>query len=434
MMRAAPTFLLLATLLALDVAAGVPLAAQVVVAPAPRGWIGVSFEMQTTREGSSSQTVTRVTDVLDGSPAAAAGVRPGDVVVSINGRDAGEGFTFFARSLRPGDPVGMVVERNGRRQELRITAGARPVEAPAPPEYSFTFRADSMVDRLYRAMDSLRVSMTEDDGLRVRVAEARRAADSMAWQPFPPGEMVFRLRRSGPERVITVAPFDPPEPHELTGVVVPEVRAPFGFYIFRGEGYDSLRSEMDALNREIQALRTRQTARARELARAPRTEQGRVAANEAELRRLNTELADLGHRADGLRRAMEVAARREAQEQQDVVIGRIAPDRAPVPTSEFRPLDPYLLGQNRAAGAEVVDLRPELAEYFKVDGGVLVVDVPPGTPADLAGIQPGDVVTRVDGTSVRSITELRRGLAAAPPELPLTLVRKGRTVQVLLRR
>jgi hypothetical protein len=40
----------------------------------------------------------------------------------------------------------------------------------------------------------------------------------------------------------------------------------------------------------------------------------------------------------------------------------------------------------------------------------------------------------VDGAPLRSIADLRRGLVRPVPELPVTLVRKGRTVQVLLRR
>ena len=73
MMRTARASLLLTALFLLGVPAGGPLAAQVVVAPAARGWIGVSFEMQTTQEGASTQTVTRVTGVL---PRSAAATRP----------------------------------------------------------------------------------------------------------------------------------------------------------------------------------------------------------------------------------------------------------------------------------------------------------------------------------------------------------------------
>jgi membrane-associated protease RseP (regulator of RpoE activity) len=103
-------------------------------------------------------------------------------------------------------------------------------------------------------------------------------------------------------------------------------------------------------------------------------------------------------------------------------------------TDEFRPLTPYLLGRNIVAGAEVVDLRPELAEYFNVAGGVLVVDVAPGTPAAISGILPGDVITRVDQVGVRSVEDLRFGVSQAGETLPITLIRRETSIQVLLRR
>ena len=86
------------------------------------------------------------------------------------------------------------------------------------------------------------------------------------------------------------------------------------------------------------------------------------------------------------------------------------------------------------AGAEVVDLKPELAEYFEVAGGVLVVSVAPGTPASIAGIIPGDVITRLDQVSVRSIEDLRFGVSQAGQTLPIALIRRGTSIQVLLRR
>jgi S1-C subfamily serine protease len=86
------------------------------------------------------------------------------------------------------------------------------------------------------------------------------------------------------------------------------------------------------------------------------------------------------------------------------------------------------------AGAEVVDLRPELGAYFGVETGVLVVDVAPGTPAAIAGLLPGDVVTRIDRVGVRTVEDLRFGVAQAGDTLPLTLIRRGSSLQVLLRR
>jgi S1-C subfamily serine protease len=100
----------------------------------------------------------------------------------------------------------------------------------------------------------------------------------------------------------------------------------------------------------------------------------------------------------------------------------------------LRPLAPYALGRNRAAGAEVVELKPELAAYFDVEGGVLVVEVAPGTPAARAGLRPGDVLTRVGGVDVASMGHVRAGLAQPRDSVPVRLVRKGTVMEVVLRR
>jgi membrane-associated protease RseP (regulator of RpoE activity) len=106
----------------------------------------------------------------------------------------------------------------------------------------------------------------------------------------------------------------------------------------------------------------------------------------------------------------------------------------PAEPTTFRPLTPYLLGSNRVAGAQVIDLRAELAQYFAVEGGVLVVDVAPGTPAAIAGLTPGDVIVRLDQVAVQSVEDLRLGVSRAGETLPMSLVRRGSTVEVLLRR
>src|SRR5690606_37250677 len=67
----------------------------------------------------------------------------------------------------------------------------------------------------------------------------------------------------------------------------------------------------------------------------------------------------------------------------------------------------YMLGWQAFGGAGLVNLDGKLREYFGSRDGVLVISVPKGTPAERAGLQEGDVVTRVNGTAVTSIRELR---------------------------
>jgi S1-C subfamily serine protease len=74
-----------------------------------------------------------VLDVDLGSPAARAGVTPGDVVLSINGEAVRNGAELRAAVARlgPGREVVLVVERSGQAQEIRALLESPTTAAPA---------------------------------------------------------------------------------------------------------------------------------------------------------------------------------------------------------------------------------------------------------------------------------------------------------------
>lgn len=69
-----------------------------------------------------------VVDIASGSPAAAAGLEPGDVIVRFAGQEVGSVANLLGalRSTRPGQRVPVTVVRNGQRIQLRVTVGERP--------------------------------------------------------------------------------------------------------------------------------------------------------------------------------------------------------------------------------------------------------------------------------------------------------------------
>jgi serine protease Do len=105
----------------------------------------------------------------------------------------------------------------------------------------------------------------------------------------------------------------------------------------------------------------------------------------------------------------------------------------------FDPQGPWgesVFGSSRRIGVSVVPLSDQLADYFGVKDGVLVSEVSSGTPAATAGIQAGDVMTRVNGRSVLSaadvVREVREAEAGSALAVQLTRNRKEMTVTVTM--
>jgi membrane-associated protease RseP (regulator of RpoE activity) len=86
-------------------------------------------------------------DACDGappSPAAAAGLRPGDTIVAVEGRTldptAYDSWAVVQDAIRshPGDPVALTVERDGQRRDLTVTPIANTVYTDATGEETTT--------------------------------------------------------------------------------------------------------------------------------------------------------------------------------------------------------------------------------------------------------------------------------------------------------
>ncbi len=81
-------------------------------------------------------------------------------------------------------------------------------------------------------------------------------------------------------------------------------------------------------------------------------------------------------------------------------------------------------------GVHLQDLTEQLRKYFKVkDGnGVLVSEVVEDSPADKGGIKAGDIIIKVDGTSIDGPKSLQKIIRSFKPDdkIKLTLMRNGR--------
>jgi serine protease DegQ len=99
-----------------------------------RGWIGVGVQ-DMTRELSESFKLPEIrgaliTEVYRGTPAEKAGMRLGDILVSVEGRRVTDSATMLnlVAELNPGKQASFKVVRSQQETELKVTIGRRPAQ------------------------------------------------------------------------------------------------------------------------------------------------------------------------------------------------------------------------------------------------------------------------------------------------------------------
>jgi Do/DeqQ family serine protease len=109
-----------------------------------------------------------------------------------------------------------------------------------------------------------------------------------------------------------------------------------------------------------------------------------------------------------------------------------------IPINEARSVMSQLIARGRVVrgwlGVVIQDVTDELSSSFGVAErqGVLVADVMRGSPAETAGVRPGDVVVEFGGAAVREVPDLQRRAAGVSPgqTVALKVVRDGQPVAV----
>jgi len=95
-----------------------------------RGWLGVSVQDVPGHGASRSGAGVAIANIDRAGPAAKAGLKPGDVVLAINGDRVvtAQGLIKAVAATAPGNPVKLTVRRASQNFELPITVGLRPRE------------------------------------------------------------------------------------------------------------------------------------------------------------------------------------------------------------------------------------------------------------------------------------------------------------------
>jgi serine protease DegQ len=97
-----------------------------------RGWLGIAVDdlnPERARElGIAQTTGALITGVQRGTPAQRAGLRPGDVVQTINGKPVADSSALLREitALAPGQSAELEIARDGRVQQFKVEVGQRP--------------------------------------------------------------------------------------------------------------------------------------------------------------------------------------------------------------------------------------------------------------------------------------------------------------------
>ena len=105
-----------------------------------------------------------------------------------------------------------------------------------------------------------------------------------------------------------------------------------------------------------------------------------------------------------------------------------------MPNQDFTLAIPPVDARMPALGINAEDLSGQLGSYFGApDGaGILIREVRSGTAADKAGLKAGDVIVKVDGKAIRTLTDLRAELRekSGQKTVALGIIRKSAEMSV----
>ncbi len=106
-----------------------------------RGWVGIEVQ-DLTPELAESFNLSKtdgalIAGVLKGGPADLGGIRPGDILLGVNGKPVTDSSSLLnlIAALKPGDSAQLSIARKNQSLDLQVQVGRRPVQrAEAQPE------------------------------------------------------------------------------------------------------------------------------------------------------------------------------------------------------------------------------------------------------------------------------------------------------------
>jgi S1-C subfamily serine protease len=94
-----------------------------------------------------------------------------------------------------------------------------------------------------------------------------------------------------------------------------------------------------------------------------------------------------------------------------------------------------IAGRNPFAGATLVNLNPALAEEIGINSGltgVMVIAIKRGSVANRLGLQPGDMLLKINERQIASVADARQSLGADQARWAITIKRNGEVMSLVL--
>jgi serine protease Do len=173
-----------------------------------RGWLGVVLQNLTPGFAETYSVPVEkgavIADVTDGSPAGKAGLKRGDAIVSIDGKEmkSAQDVVLHIRNKLAGDSVSVEFYRNSKKQSLKVELGTMPGkddseknkrgrERGRKSENSESTRIGATVSAITSSLKD-NYNLTSEDGLVVLDVEDGSVADEMGLKE---GDQILEVNR-----------------------------------------------------------------------------------------------------------------------------------------------------------------------------------------------------------------------------------------------
>ncbi len=166
-----------------------------------RGWLGIAFQPMTEELakafGLSGKTGAVVANVTPDSPAAKGGMKPGDVILTVDGKPLKESkqLPHMVAKIKPGTTAPFKVFRDGKETTLKIEIGKMPsneteskTATGSKSENDFGLTLENLDERLKRRLGA--------DDVAFGSVVTGISADSPAYGVLQQGDIILEINRT----------------------------------------------------------------------------------------------------------------------------------------------------------------------------------------------------------------------------------------------